>query len=142
MIDEAVKERTKRGPDKERRPKYVPRAEAYDKQKSRLQVKVGSATRAKLHEELDKFGRGVAPYLIEQVAIRLSLIEAMALLESEVVPLHDHDAKITISPSDELLGRAARLHISPHVLVRAASIKIATEGYRAEDNDPDIMGMP
>ena len=103
------------------KPQYIPSERNLMRQRSRMQVRIARSVKEKLKEVVIKDRKGQQSVIDE--AVRLELIEAFAVLEQE--PPVDHtDATITVTPTQELLDRAAFFHIPPHILVRAAAVKL------------------
>jgi hypothetical protein len=98
--------------------------------KARLQVAVCAATK----RDIDPIfrNRDGGPVLVRE-AEKMTVIQALRYLSKEDDSIvtegkyagRDQAPTVVVSPSPELLERAQRFMVSPHLLIRAAAVKIA-----------------
>ena len=124
MDDPEVEERASRRPtDSEGKP--------IKKQDPRLEVRI-SPTVKKMIRPLYSGRKGAIA--IVYAAERLTLRETLRLLREEP-PERDRNSIVWVSPTEELLHLADSNDITPHLLVRAACVKLYKEMLDKEDND-------
>lgn len=98
-------------------------------QRPRLQVRMPPAVKEELQPLfVPRTRKGYVPIL--EIAETLSATEALALLAVEPPCEKGRYAAVSFTPTTKLLNRAASLHLSPHVLVRAAAVKLARKMRR------------
>lgn len=93
---------------------------------TRLQVKVANATKDALTPMYRAAPRKAAARIVD-VAEGLGLLEALRLLSEEDRESGVGMKVVWVTPSRALLEKASRFYVGPHVLIRAAAVKIAKE---------------
>ena len=103
--------------------------------RERIQVRVSPITKERI---APIYGDRKAFKHILRVAERLGQNEALELCKSEETVPYELKS-IGLRPSEELKRRADLLNLPPHILVRAAAIKIAADLERGVD--PKLAGL-
>lgn len=94
----------------------------YKRQPDRITVRISPIVWAVIEPIF--VGRRGAPF-IDEVASELNLHETMRLLAQEPqAEIGVRNAQLYVTPSDRLMARARRLYVGPHILCRAAAVKI------------------
>jgi hypothetical protein len=106
------------------------------KQSPRMGVNVSKSVKEKLQPIFSNQEKTGAPALV-QIAEDMELEETLRLL-SEEKRVHGSYTIIWCTPTDRLINRAASFHINPHMLVRAAALKLARR-LDSEQTSGDVL---